>query len=565
MARRANIGNGVGLALAALIFIAVGVGVLLGAQRFITDARYVAHTNEVIASIDAFEARLRDAESAQRGYLLTSDVDYLASYRVNHAQLDPLLDELASMVADNPDQVARIEQMKQLQQRRLEQINGNLARYRLGGLEEAKAGINAQVLEVSSSMRVLARQMIEHERGLLVQRDRSSRRSALVLRALALLGIPLGILVLSGVFWRLLHEVRQRGYAERASEQMNDMLRDSVERLEQHSSGLAELNRYASMLQNCIHVEEAVQLSTQLLSKLLPNSGGTLYRIRASRDYAEEVTHWGQHVVDSETMLPPTDCWGLRRSQLHQSDNTQHKVLCAHVKQVSAEMAAATTCIPLTAQGVQLGFIYISSAQPVAEDRLDLLQALAEQLSMALHNISLQERLRVQSIRDPLTGLFNRRYLEESLARELARCERRGLPFSLLMLDVDHFKAFNDQQGHPGGDALLEGLGQVLRTQSRAEDIACRYGGEEFTLILPETNMEQARRRAEEIAASVRTMRIEHMGHTLPTVTASIGVASYAGTGDSGEALLARADRALYRAKREGRDRTVADGDPATV
>ena len=187
-----------------------------------------------------------------------------------------------------------------------------------------------------------------------------------------------------------------------------------------------------------------------------------------------------------------------------------------------------------------------------------LVQAAADQLSMTLHTLSLQEKLRVQSIRDPLTGLFNRRYLEESLVRELARCQRRGLSFSVLMLDVDHFKRFNDTHGHPGGDALLAALGKLLQTQLRAEDIACRYGGEEFTVLLPEAGAEQASLRAEQLLQAIRALRVEHMGHELPAVTASIGIA-VAGR-DGAEHLLQRADQALYRAKQEGRDRVVVDG-----
>ena len=560
MGPRANVMQGVGLAAATLIFVGVGVGVLLGAQRFIADASYVTHTNEVISTMNAFEARLRDAESAQRGYLLTSNVDYLAAYRSNHEQWQPLLDQLATLVSDNPSQQARLQQLRGLQERRQAQIQQNLARHRHGGLAEVGASIDPKVIEVSSAMREVTQAFIAHERGLLQQRDHSSQRSALILRALAVLGIPLGLAVLAAVYRRLLQEVRRRGRAEQASAQANEQLRDSVERLEHHSAGLAELNRYSSLLQNCLQVEEAIGLSTQLLARLLPGSGGTLYRIRASRDYAEQVTHWGQHVISSQAMLPPSDCWALRRSQVHLCHAHEQATRCAHLGPAN-DAEAVTACIPLTAQGTQLGFIYISSTAAISADRMDLVQAAAEQLSMALHNIALQDRLRVQSIRDPLTGLFNRRYLEESLVRELARCQRRGLPFALMMLDVDHFKAFNDQQGHPGGDALLAALGQVLGAQSRAEDIACRYGGEEFTLILPEATLAHARSRAEEVLAAVRAMRVEHMGHELPQVTASIGIAVVGHGGEQADALLQRADRALYRAKREGRDRAVADGD----
>lgn len=555
MPRRLHLANRIGLPAAALIFAAIGVGVLLGAQRFIADANQVAHTNEVIASVDAVEARLRDAEAAQRGYLLTGDVDYLAIYRVNREQTAPLLDRLARLVRDNPQQLERVTALRALRDRRVAQIESNLDRYRLGGLAAAQAGIDRDVLQVSSAIRSQAQQLLERERELLVARGLSSRRSADILRGLALLGIPLGIAVVGAVYWMLVREIRRRGKAERASSAANLRLRESVEQLERHTADLAELNRYGSLLQNCLKPEEAVALTSQLLSRLLPGTGGTLYRIRASQDYAEELAHWGEHAAASAALLPPERCWALRRGQPHLLRAHGETLRCEHIEAPAIDVALNTACIPLVAQGQQLGFLYLSSPSPAMLERMDLVQAATEQLSMALHNLALQERLRIQSIRDPLSGLFNRRYLEESLARELARCERRALPLALLMLDLDHFKAFNDLHGHPGGDALLAGFGRLLASLVRGEDIACRYGGEEFTLILPEATPELAGRRAAEIVEAVRALRVEHLGSELPAVTVSIGVAAFEGAGDSAEALMRRADRALYRAKRAGRDR----------
>lgn len=556
--RKANITNWAGLLVAATIFVGVGAGVLWGVQRFIADARYVSHTNEVIASVDAFEARLRDAESAQRGYLLTSDVDYLVAYRSNHEQLQPLLDRLHTLVADNPAQRARVEQMQQLETQRLEQIRGNLERYRRGGLEEARAGIDDEVLAVSSQIRLMAQQLIATERQLLARRDQSSQRSALTLRVLAVIGIPLGIVLLGLVYLRLLGEMRRRSRAEQRNKEAAARLQQSLAESERHRSGLAELTRYAGLLQNSHNADEAVALTTQLLSRLLPGSGGTVYRIRASRDYAEQLAVWGTHVVDSQALVPPEHCWALRRGQIHLNSADEVAARCQHLAAAEPGSAGQLACIPLTAQGVQVGFVYISSTEPALMRRMELVHAAAEQLSMTLHTISLQEKLRVQSIRDPLTGLFNRRYLEESLVRELARCERRGLPFSVLMLDVDHFKTFNDTHGHPGGDALLAALGKLLQAQLRTEDIACRYGGEEFTVLLPEASVEQASARAAQLLDAIRALRVEHMGHELPAITASIGIAA-AGR-DSAEQLLQRADQALYRAKRQGRDRALVDG-----
>jgi diguanylate cyclase (GGDEF)-like protein len=162
-----------------------------------------------------------------------------------------------------------------------------------------------------------------------------------------------------------------------------------------------------------------------------------------------------------------------------------------------------------------------------------------------------------QSVRDPLTGLFNRRYMEETLEREIRRAARANGPVSIIMLDVDHFKHYNDTFGHEAGDIVLREIGALLRVQVRAEDIACRYGGEEFTLIMPAASAEVSRERAEHLCKQVKRLAVQRRGVALGQITASLGVAAYPQHGATGEDVLAAADAALYQAKRAGRDRVV--------
>lgn len=561
MSSRFRFANRYGLIVAALIFGAIGVGVLWGTQRFIVDANLVAHTNQVIAGIDAIEARLRDAESAQRGYLLTGRIDYLVDYRNNRDSLEPGFGWLRELLTDNPGQIKQVEALQGLANQRMSQIEATLSAYGQGGLPAAQIHIGQEVLETSRAIRTQARRMLEIEQGLLAGRAVSSHQSANLLRSLALLGIPLGIAMVILVYCLLLREIRRRASAERASSDAQQRLLLSVEQLEQGSASLRELGRYSGLLQSCMSSEEAIHLAAQLLSRLLPDAGGTLYRIRASQDYAEEVARWGEHAAGSVGMLAPSECWALRRGQTHLQRIAEEAVRCSHILAPASGSPASTACVPLIAQGTQLGFIYLSAVADTLLARMELVETAAEQLSMALFNLELQERLRIQSIREPLTGLFNRRYLEESLSRELSRCQRRGLPLALIMLDLDHFKAFNDLHGHVGGDALLAGFGRLLQSLSRPEDIACRYGGEEFTLILPEVGMPAALARAEAIRGAVQAMRVRHLGQELPGVTVSIGVACHPDHGDGAEALVRCADQALYRAKHGGRNRVQSAGE----
>ena len=541
-----------GLLAAAGIFIAIGVGVVFGAQRLIADAELVAHTHDVIGTVDALEARLRDAEASQRGYLLTGDPAYLADYRNASAALPEIRDHLFVLVR-TPSQQARARMLWTSIDHRLKQTAVTLARYKQGGLPAAQAAINQDVLVSSATIRRQATELNNSARELLAQRRQSSRESANLLRALALLGIPIGILVIWIVYGLLVAEIRRRARAEDETEQANQQLRIGLDRVERGRVELQALNRYGSMLQNCAKAEEALQLTRDLLDNLLPGVAGGIYRIRNSQDHAELALEWGAPAVVAPPMMAADACWALRRGQPHAAFSAE-RARCEHLN-AGAGGSAGTLCVPLVAHGAQLGLLTLSDHGQAINTQRDIIQAAAEQLSMALANLSLQDRLRQQSIRDPLSGLFNRRYLEESASRELTRCARRELPLSLLMFDIDHFKSFNDVHGHAGGDAVLAQFGKVLQTMSRGEDIACRYGGEEFTLILPEADLDAARERAEAIRAEVEAMQVLHLGKPLPQVTVSIGVAGFPMHGNAPDVLMHAADEALYRAKRAGRNR----------
>ncbi len=545
-----------GLLVAAFIFVAIGVGVVWGAQRLIVDASRVTHSNQVIARIDGTEALLRDAEAAQRGYLLTANPTFLADYRSARAQLPAIRADLLLQIQDNPAQSARARALWFRIDQRTAQLANTLERYRQQGLPAAQQAIDQNVIESSTAIREQAEAMRVAESVLLAARGDSTRSSANLLRAIALLGIPIGILVIVAVYRLLVLEIRRRAQAEGDAEQANEQLRVALDLAQQRSVELRALSNYGNMLQSCARVEEAWPLTTSLLASLLPETSGSLYRIRNSQDYAELAMQWGGAVANPDQMIAVDACWALRRGQPHASD-AMHGGRCAHIPS-GIDPQPSAMCVPLAAQGTQLGLLSLSGDTQALARHREIIEAVSEKLSMALANLALQDRLRQQSIRDPLSGLFNRRYLEESAAREMTRCARRDAPLSLLMFDIDHFKSFNDLHGHAGGDAVLAHFGKLLQSMTRGEDIPCRYGGEEFTLILPEADMHAATERAEAVRAAVETMQVPHMGKMLPQVTISIGVASFPLNGQTPEGLMQAADEALYRAKRAGRNRVEA-------
>ena len=342
---------------------------------------------------------------------------------------------------------------------------------------------------------------------------------------------------------------------KKADERLGDALQES-EALASESKELSELG---DSLQSCHTVEEAYKMSENALSRILGFRPGALFILNPSRDLVESVATWN-NCSTTEPVFHPDDCWGLRRGKAYGGSGLP--LPCSHLR-VSG--FTDYLCVPLVAQGETLGLLYVEDRTSRAASSPEAAQfeqatlnrranAVAERVSLALANLKLRELLRNQSIRDPLTGLYNRRYLEESLNRELQRARRAGRNLSLVMLDLDHFKHFNDTFGHQVGDVLLKEVAGVIKGRVRAGDLACRYGGEEFSLIIAEVDTEGAQKCADSIREATKHLSLHHRGQTLGTITVSAGIASYPAHADSSEDLIHAADEALYRAKQAGRD-----------
>ena len=324
--------------------------------------------------------------------------------------------------------------------------------------------------------------------------------------------------------------------------------------LENRTREMRVLASLGDLLQACMTPEEACEVLVQSARELFPGDSGVAFVFAPSRDVLEPTVTWGSSAQYSP--FAPDECWALRRGRLQVITAGGGGPRCSHVGE-----AGDYVCAPMAAQGEMLGVLHLPLGSPGTgngesiEDKQRLVLSVADQFGLALTNLKLRETLRGLSIRDPLTGLFNRRYLEESLERELRRAHRRSLPVAVIMIDIDHFKSFNDTFGHEAGDLMLKEVATLLRANIRAEDIACRYGGEELVLILPEMTFELAQERAERLAAAVRHLRIPQPLQVFGTVTISAGVAVFPTHGSSGRAVLNAADQALYRAKQLGRDR----------
>ncbi|MGB0561382.1 MAG: diguanylate cyclase, partial [Spirulinaceae cyanobacterium] len=376
-------------------------------------------------------------------------------------------------------------------------------------------------------------------------------------------------------------DLTDRKDTEQALQCVNAQLVEKVQELEQRHQEMVQLGRLNQALQACTALQEADRAIADLLKPLFPGCSGLVFRLASSEastacgdpsatqgvaeSVAKCVAQWGE--LDC---IPPkfamADCLCLRSEQPSAAGpNTApppNELFCTALHR--ADHPSASLCLPLKAQGETLGMLHLQSpeTQALGPAKQQLAQTVAEHLALALANLALRERLRQQSIRDPLTGLYNRRYMNEALQQALHRAQREEQTVGLMMLDVDHFKDFNDTYGHEVGDIVLQELGRFVQEQVRGSDVACRYGGEELLLILPGASLAATYDRAERLRQGIQSFCLLQVGQELPPITVSVGVAAFPIHGETAEQLLQAADQALYTAKRQGRDRTVASPTP---
>ena len=343
-----------------------------------------------------------------------------------------------------------------------------------------------------------------------------------------------------------------------------DTARQETRVLRQRTTEITLLSQLGTLLHACLTTEEAFRVFGQFAPQLFPSESGALYILSPSRNVLESVSVWGDFPAGEE-VFPPDDCWALRSGRMHYVDEPGSAVRCRHL---NASPTVAHLCVPMAAQGDTLGILHVHGnplsaagteevARPLSISKRQLATAVAEQVGLALANLKLRETLRLLSVRDPLTGLFNRRFMQESLERELRRAARSNKSLGGILLDIDHFKQFNDSYGHEAGDIVLRELGSFLQSQIRGEDIACRVGGEEFLLILPDTSLDITMQRAEKLREESKRVNIQYGGRPLAAITLSMGVAAFPVHGTTCDIILRSADEALYQAKAQGRDRVV--------
>lgn len=592
-------------AVSALVVIAllVLVAALTDASRQTRESfRWVTHSAKVIQAMDDTVAGLRDAESGQRAYVLTRNPAYAQSFDARVADSQQAFSELVELTRDNPTQQVQIQALGEQLSERVALMRRPLNLARNGDFATAeKVIIEGRGFDSMRAFVLAAQALLDEERVLQAQRiDAAERRLARV-RGLALIGGPLIAFFSLSVSFMVIRGIRQpvrvitramtglgagdlgqrvggrmgsrefnrlaRGYndmadrlataatdqsrSERELKQVHEELLVSAQTLRERGEVIELLGGMAHRMQAARTDDELAQVIRAFVPRVLPGLTGALYAYNNSRNLLVPLSGWGGHEVETDSFAPD-QCWALRRGQSHFVSEPGADIVCGHVD----HDAAPYHCEPLLASGEVIGVLHLDGL--VEAETQFRLNVLAENIASAMVNQKLQRDLKEQTIRDPLTGLFNRRYMEEALALEVARAARSDAPLCVVMCDVDHFKRFNDEFGHEAGDVVLQAVAAQLGHRFRDGDIVCRYGGEEFIIIAPGTTAEALSQRVEAVRQAIAGIALRLGKQPLGSSTMSFGVAEWArGMDRDGDALVQAADAALYRAKREGRNRVV--------
>ena len=529
--------------LAAIGAIGAGaVAVYLKTQHLMESRDWVDHSQAVLSTLQMQNQRLERVDSSLQLYRATGNELHLRTAHTAVAGLEVGVLRLRDLVKDNPSERRHIQDM-----------------------DQAVEGLS-QALDVAAAARKMPEQaqrgcqgivslMLEEERRLLQQRTDESRDSLSRSLFTGMIYLAFSILIVSVLFGFLLRDAMQRSSYETLLSLTNLELATKVEEQARLSREAALLVEARDELQLCVSLRQAHDAIVRHFEMLLPGSRGATLTINNSRRMVEIAETWN----NPETLVDGFEleaCCGLRAGRARWRSPGRSEVNCTHFLGTTPEHYL---CMPLAAHGETLGFVYVECASAAmveeAESKRFLLNEMVELASMAIASLNLKAKLENQSIRDGLTNLFNRRYMESALERELHRAHRRKSKLAVMMIDVDHFKAFNDTFGHEAGDAVLREVAECLRVTTRAEDVVCRFGGEEFIMILPETSAEVAGERAVLIRKRIGEIQMHFRGDPLRKISVSVGISLYPEVGTSGEDLIREADKALYSAKALGRDR----------
>lgn len=317
------------------------------------------------------------------------------------------------------------------------------------------------------------------------------------------------------------------------------------------TSVLQLLSGFARLLQSCGDEDALGDLFYWYLPTLFPDTEGQIFLFESAEEASpSNAFAWGRELGAT----PDRNCPALIRGLPLTVNDEANQGLCPDCR-------PGSVCLPIVSEDETVGLLRLRNKDGASIQAYGLPFIVAEHIALSVANIRLRKRLLYMAQRDPLTKLYNRRYMRETMLQELARAERNDGPLSVMLFDLDHFKRINDTYGHDAGDTVLQSIANLLTRQLRREDTACRYGGEEFLVVMSTLDYAGALKRAEAFRKAIDDLDIFHEDTEIAPVTCSIGVATYPQHGHSAEQLISAADAALYNAKDTGRNKVVGRSD----
>lgn len=513
---------------------------LLNAQN------YVQRTHQVLHDMDGLEDALQDAREAWLHYVLTPEKQDLINFDKAERRISEQLFKVASIDTEHQTSIAHLSALidGELDHLRSQLRNKNPNKIWHGGLSDQKR----------EAVREAIQNFKDEEERLLRERNEAAQvRSKQITRSVSFRIIVFSCFM-AVLFLLVMRDSKKLRVAEKKALLAQTRLEGSLSQLRSESENSRLLNELQADFQICVSATEAYKVATSYLQRVLPESSGMVFAIDSSQDAMDVQDMWpAPDGAALYQVFSREDCCAVRSGRLHSHLDSPKGLDCRHF--VGA-VPSAYICLPLSALGETLGVFHISAASPelFTENRIAVIQQIGEYAALRLANLKLKEKLQHQSLRDPLTGLFNRRFLETTLEQELGRAARSSSGLGLIMADIDGFKLFNDKFGHEAGDLVLREVAALLRRSVRSEDIVCRYGGEEFLAVVPDSTLESVQERAEQMRIAVAKLQLDYAGNRLGKITASFGV-SYSQDGSLVSSQLLRyADEALYEAKRSGCD-----------
>lgn len=564
--------------LPAALVIVVATAVV--SHAFAATRRYsdqVLESTRFLSIANELRSRMAVAQSSVRGFALTGEDSYLEPYRRAEVGLRRRLDEVDETWAARPLVRGKVTRALEL----FFEWRQSTAVPVIEARRPPEADTVPLILEGSPIMveaNSLVMDVVREERALLqvrTERNNDAARWGMIV-AIGAPMLALGYVLLAS-YWVTRRTVRAVESISRAAQDLaaGDLSRRVSEegadeiaamgrsfnlmalRLGERTVQAQRLAELTQLLQVSLTTQEIGVIFELYAPKLVPACGGCLYLLDPGKHVLRPQAAWGDVLREA---FPPTACWAVRLGKTYESTGAEGPP-CEHLGPMGD---LCSVCIPMVVNGESLGLIqYVYEAGPNAEIVVRSGSEVAERFAFTSSNLALRERLREQSVRDPLTGLFNRRYLDEMLEREIERARRFEQSLGVLMIDIDHFKQLNDAKGHEAGDAVLKEFGRMLASGFRTGDEAFRYGGEEFVVLMPNASAKDVLERAHGLRHELRQLHVPAAGYDVGPVTASMGVSAFPADGSTPAELLRAADQALYGAKQSGRDRILDHGSLA--